>query len=243
MLLCQLIPMCDTSRRLLRETAKDPETANLDRIYDTYKCPRAQPFPNRRSTESSRCDKGSSEGGKNRSLGGYSHLIGSDVHTVATRELFSEVGEKKHPDRKQVRKIKQLIVDQKADVNCRAANGWTPIHWATAEGHFESVKLLLNHGADKDMSIAIRGWESGATPLYLACRNGHLDIARLLLQYKANPGCCTERGRDWAPLLWACVHGKIELVKLLIKHGAKINRQVYGIRGDSPLFMAIEKGQ
>jgi len=44
------------------------------------------------------------------------------------------------------------------------------------DGHLEVLRLLLDHGADKDAAD-----EDGYTPLYRACYEGHLEIIKLLL--------------------------------------------------------------
>ena len=177
-----------------------------------------------------------------RSSKGYSHLLGSDTHSVATRELLSEVGKRESPDWKQVKRIRGLILEKKADVNCKATNGWTPLHWACSEGHLEIAKLLLDNGAGKNRTIGGRGRGRGDTPLFTACRNDHLEIARLLLDNNANPDCHTGCGEiyDWAPLHWVCFHGKTDLVNLLVEHGAKVNPT--SSWNKSQLFVAIEKG-
>jgi ankyrin repeat protein len=41
--------------------------------------------------------------------------------------------------------------------------GWTPLHYASANNHIETAKLLLDAGADLNIED-----EDGETPLYLA---------------------------------------------------------------------------
>ena len=177
-----------------------------------------------------------------RSTKSYSHLVCSNLHSVATQELLNEVGRREHPDCQQVKRIQSLILEQKADLNCKATNGCTPLYWVCSEGHFEIAKLLLGNGANPNIANTGRDWERGDTPLFASCRKGHLQIARLLLEHKAFVDNCTLMGRDESALHWACSHGKIEMVKLLLRHGAEVNRQVYGNKGDSPLFVAIKEG-
>ncbi|OHS99055.1 hypothetical protein TRFO_08621 [Tritrichomonas foetus] len=42
----------------------------------------------------------------------------------------------------------QFLVDQKCEVNQRAANGWTPMHVAAQERNIQAVKIFLEKGAD-----------------------------------------------------------------------------------------------
>eukprot|EP00929_Paragymnodinium_shiwhaense_P023212 TRINITY_DN14595_c2_g1_i1.p1 TRINITY_DN14595_c2_g1~~TRINITY_DN14595_c2_g1_i1.p1 ORF type:complete len:555 (-),score=115.09 TRINITY_DN14595_c2_g1_i1:318-1982(-) len=75
--------------------------------------------------------------------------------------------------------------DAKAVHNCLAAGlpptirdaaGWSPLHWAAAEGHGEVCRQLLRHGCPVDVQLP-----DLSTPLMLAVEEGYLSVARLLL--------------------------------------------------------------
>ena len=78
-----------------------------------------------------------------------------------------------------------LKLDNKADINARKSNLYTPLHSAIRHEHVDDsraiaiVKLLLESGADKNAKSHL-----GETPLKLArCRHGDdSDIAKLLEQ-------------------------------------------------------------
>lgn len=54
------------------------------------------------------------------------------------------------------------LLHEKADVNFHDPTyGWTPLHNAAREGHFEIFKLLLSKGADPSSKDAM-----GQTPLH-----------------------------------------------------------------------------
>ncbi|MEW6242774.1 MAG: ankyrin repeat domain-containing protein [Bacillota bacterium] len=59
--------------------------------------------------------------------------------------------------------------------------GRTPLMCVVSHGHRDTVKLLLEVGADIN-AVDIDGW----TPLMFAVRDGTLDIVRLLIQSGAN---------------------------------------------------------
>ena len=75
------------------------------------------------------------------------------------------------------------------------------LDWASANGHLEIVRLLLE--AQKPCTIRALGWAS---------LNGHAEIVKLLLA--ANKSCTTEA------LDYASDGGHIEVVKLLLKAGS-----------------------
>ena len=57
----------------------------------------------------------------------------------------------------------------------------TPLHWAAFGGHTDTVKLLLDVGADKEVKD-----KNGETPLHCAAWKGHTDIVKLLLDAGAD---------------------------------------------------------
>ncbi|OHT16502.1 hypothetical protein TRFO_41787 [Tritrichomonas foetus] len=65
-------------------------------------------------------------------------------------------------------------------VNSADNFGWTALHYAAENGHFEVVQLLLKQ-PDIDVNAQDqKGW----TPLHRATMNGHFDVVRILLSNK-----------------------------------------------------------
>lgn len=60
-------------------------------------------------------------------------------------------------------------------------SGSTALHKASANGHLEVLKLLIQHGSDVELADM-----SGCTPLHLAARNGHLTCVKFLISQGAD---------------------------------------------------------
>lgn len=67
--------------------------------------------------------------------------------------------------------------------------GWTPLIYASFEGHSEVVRFLLG----KTVQVNAQA-ENGMTALMAASRNGHLEIVRTLLDHGADSLISTSTG-------------------------------------------------
>ncbi len=56
-------------------------------------------------------------------------------------------------------------------------SGHTSLHLAAQNGHLESVKFLVQNGAEKEARQK-NDW----TPLHLAAQNGHLETVKFLVR-------------------------------------------------------------
>ena len=61
------------------------------------------------------------------------------------------------------------LLDAGADLDARAVNGMTPLHFAAENGHAEAVTTLLEEGADSNVRD-----NDGKLPLDYAADNGQL---------------------------------------------------------------------
>lgn len=109
----------------------------------------------------------------------------------------------------------------------------TALHFAVRQGQFESVKTLIELGADIDILE-----DNGVTPLIMATINGHMDIAGFLLNSGADPNISDKWGRTVlfvatdmhtidanprpAPLLIDTLTS-VDIVKLALAKGAEPN--------------------
>ncbi|KAL9899681.1 uncharacterized protein ACN427_007269 isoform 2-T3 [Glossina fuscipes fuscipes] len=101
-------------------------------------------------------------------------------------------------------------------INGQDINGYTPLHHACLNGHYEIVRLLLIYDAAIDVSD-IRG----STPLYLASWAGHYEIVKLLLSHPVRPANPNAQTLDnETPLHCAAQHGYCSIVAILLTYGA-----------------------
>jgi ankyrin repeat protein len=108
----------------------------------------------------------------------------------------------------------------------------TPLHYAALYGNAESVRILLDRGADPKARN-----KSEATPLIYAAYN--FDKTRLLVEKGSDVNAHSASGMT--PLLVAVsVHGNAPTVRYLIEKGADV--KAVGPLGSDPLQTAAMKG-
>ena len=69
----------------------------------------------------------------------------------------------------------KTLLAAKAEVNKSSADGWTPLYWASSNGHLEVVTTLLAAKA-----VVNKSDNDGVTPLTVAATNEYPEIAALL---------------------------------------------------------------
>ncbi|HMF98233.1 MAG TPA: ankyrin repeat domain-containing protein [Vicinamibacterales bacterium] len=125
-----------------------------------------------------------------------------------------------------------------------AQGGMTPLLLAAREGHLDSVKALLDAGADVNQASA----GDRTSPLLIATINGQFDLATILLENGADPNLAAENNGtplyaaincEWAPKALypqprAYVNQKttyLEVMKALLDQGAdpnvRLNKKVW----------------
>lgn len=133
---------------------------------------------------------------------------------------------------------KNLLIDQ------YSAQGFTALHYATAEEEYSVVERLLMKGANvnlKAYSLPLASQYSGLTALHIACMLGNIKLVDLLLRHGADLAVKDRAGRT--PLHYAVAYASNDsqhqqVAELLLLKNRKILDMV-DADGASPLVMAI----
>ena len=127
--------------------------------------------------------------------------------------------------------------------------GQTPLMWAAAEGHADTMRLLIEAGADVNARSSIIVWErqrteeprdkwlppGGLTPLLYAARDGKLESAKVLLSAGADVNIVDPDLHT--ALILALVNGHFDVAGALIQAGADVNME--DKVGQTALYAAV----
>ncbi|KAL8339009.1 hypothetical protein RB598_007363 [Gaeumannomyces tritici] len=108
--------------------------------------------------------------------------------------------------------LKQALVMNPGSLNSLDNHGYSPLHWAVYRTDAAATLLLLQNGADPNLTERRRR----ETALHLACESRFPAGASLLLQHGANVNAKDKEDR---PPLSASLHCP-DMVRLLLRHGA-----------------------
>ncbi len=78
--------------------------------------------------------------------------------------------------------------------NTASQNGWTPLMLAILHNSFDLIKLLLENGADPNLTTQSEE-NPCRSPLMVAVSNGRMEAVKLLLAYNVNADIPDYRGR------------------------------------------------
>ena len=95
-------------------------------------------------------------------------------------------------------------------VNDKDREGRTPLHWAVYANDIDSVKDLLEHGADPNMLDS-----HDLTPLHEAARLGSSEMVNIILESGGDANFASEKS-GWNSLFWAARSGKKEVMEIMM---------------------------
>ncbi len=129
----------------------------------------------------------------------------------------------------------RTAIQQGANVNARAVDGTSVLHWAVRSENTELVDLLLRSKADVNAADRY-----GVTPLYLACSLANAAIAERLLSAGADANVVDQSKETLISV--ATRAAAPDVVAALLKHGAKLDA-VMGDWNSTALMVAIRENQ
>ena len=140
----------------------------------------------------------------------------------------------------------RIALDEE-EVTQAAARGDTALIIAVRQGHTDTVRYLLDHGADVN-----RANRQNESALFVAAELGQANIMRALLSKGADPNATEKENRTSSftvalstigrntVLIKAAQHGHAEVTQILLDAGALPN--VSGFLGKTALFWTAERG-
>jgi ankyrin repeat protein len=128
----------------------------------------------------------------------------------------------------------EKLFEAKADPNVKDRQGRSPL-WGAVETDLETVKLLLDKGADVNARDQIN-----SSPLLWAAGFGKPETVGFLITKGADVKATDDNG--WTPLIWAAGLGQPQTVELLVKAGADL-KAADKQTGDTPLLRGARTGK
>ncbi|XP_053390746.1 uncharacterized protein LOC128553593 [Mercenaria mercenaria] len=128
------------------------------------------------------------------------------------------------------------ILRQFAKLDTADKKGYFPIHYATRNGHIETVKAILNNDiqqADRTLDADTK-WLNGATLLHIAVDKEHIEMIKYLTDKRKFSVDNLER----TPLMFALKHKKFKSIHCLLEC-ENIDKKTPDKDGYHPLHIAI----
>ena len=129
--------------------------------------------------------------------------------------------------------VKELLEADDALIDSTESSlGLTPLSIASLKGSDQTVRVLLEAGANKEA----RSSPCHRTAIHFAAEGGHLAVVQELLEFGAEHD--TKSFIGTTPLYFACQGGYLDVVSVLCQAGADVNAAADG--GESPLMAACQ---
>ncbi|KAL1839402.1 hypothetical protein VTJ49DRAFT_1533 [Mycothermus thermophilus] len=111
--------------------------------------------------------------------------------------------------------VRYLVKEAGANLETKTdtRRGWTPLHFAAAQGEKDVAKVFIEVGADKEAKDNL-----GRTPLHIAVEKRHEALVKFLIEMGADMEA--KDFRDLTPLLLAAKEGQEACLRVLVEMGA-----------------------
>ncbi len=146
-------------------------------------------------------------------------------HNATVEEIKNWIGDSKNKDclnsiliKATVENYSEFIDDLLeigANINA-SERGYTILLWAVFDNCIETVKTLLEKGADPNFASHL-----GNTALMSAAEKGYTDILNILLDKGANVNATNKKLKT--ALIYAALNGQTEALGVLLTRGANVN--------------------
>jgi len=139
-------------------------------------------------------------------------------------------------------RVRAVLDENPESLDSFSSEGFTALALAAHFGHLDTMRLLLDRGADAGV---VSRHPVGVTPLIAALFGRRVEAAKMLIARGADVH--TGRGgkgwprAGWGPLHYAAAYGFDDIVVMLLDRGASPDAQ--DDSGATPLDVARETGQ
>ncbi|MDQ1913563.1 ankyrin repeat domain-containing protein [Paenibacillus sp. GD4] len=137
-------------------------------------------------------------------------------------------------------RVKQLLEMAPELIGAYGPDGFQPLSMAAHFGNEETVKLLLDCGAD--VNARSRDGSLNNMAIHAAILGNYEHIIRILIQYGAdvNAQCEGTQRMGYTALHVAAYFGRDSLIELFLHHGA--DPAIRNADGETPYDLAVSKG-
>ena len=115
--------------------------------------------------------------------------------------------------------VRDLLKNQKVNVNYVTVEGYSALHWASMSGHAEVIDILVAAGARVDYARP----KDGTTALFAASHAGHLKAVSSLIRANADPNQVMTDELGFSPLMIAAFYGHALVVDALLAADARVD--------------------
>ncbi|KAH8892232.1 ankyrin, partial [Thozetella sp. PMI_491] len=142
---------------------------------------------------------------------------GANIHAETAQKTGWTALHSAYSDANMIR----LLLDHESEIDANSRDG-TVLYLAVWSNYLDSVKLLIQRGADIEARMTSSGFaDQGYTPLLAAAKRGHAEVFRLLLEAGAK---IDARGVDNRPMLHHVVHsGKDNMLEIALQYNLALD--------------------